>query len=150
MTKVVLRADVSGVGKKGDIIDVADGYARNYLVPRGQALVASAGIEAQANSMRRARDVKDGREREAAEQVARTLVPTVITIKAKTAGAQGRLFGSVTTTDVAEAVLAQTGVSLDKRDLHLNESIRTLGTHQVQAKLHADVQFPITVEVARA
>ena len=150
MTKVVLRADVTGVGKKGDILDVADGYARNYLVPRGQALVASPGIEAQANAMRRARDVKDGREREAAEQVARTLVPSVITIKAKTTGAKGRLFGSITTTDVAEAVQAQTGITLDKRSLHLNESIRTLGTHQVQAKLHADVQFPITVEVAKA
>ena len=150
MTKVVLRSDVSGIGKKGDIIEVADGFARNYLVPRGQALVASPGIEAQANSMRRARDVKDGREREAAEQVARTLVPAVITIKAKTTGAQGKLFGSITTTDVAEAVEAQTGIVLDKRNLHLAESIRTLGTHQVQAKLHADVQFPVTVEVTRA
>ena len=148
--KVVLRQDVDDLGKKGDILDVADGFARNYLVPRGQALVASPGIEAQANSMRRARDVKDGREREAAEQVARTLVPAVIKIKAKSTGAQGRLFGSITTTDVAEAVLAQTGITLDKRSLHLAESIRTLGTHQVQAKLHSDVQFPITVEVAKA
>ena len=150
MVKVVLRADVSGVGKKGDIVDVADGFARNYLVPRGQALVASSGIEAQANSMRRARDIKDGREREAAEQVARTLVPAVITLKAKTTGSQGRLFGSITTTDVAEAVLAQTGIALDKRNLHLSESIRTLGTHQVQVKLHSDVQFPVTLDVAKA
>jgi large subunit ribosomal protein L9 len=150
MTKVVLRADVTGVGKKGDILDVADGFARNYLVPRGQALVASAGIESQATSMRRSRDVKDSREREAAEQVARTLVPAVIVIKAKSTGAQGRLFGSITTADVAEAVQAQTGISLDKRDLHLAESIRTLGTHQVQVKLHADVQFPVTVEVAKS
>jgi len=150
VTKVVLRSDVSGVGKKGDILEVADGYARNYLVPRGQALVASPGIEAQANSMRRARDVKDGREREAAEQVARTLVPAVIVLKAKTTGSQGRLFGSITTTDVAEAVKAQTGVALDKRDLHLSESIRSLGTHQVQVKLHSDVQFPVTLEVAKS
>ena len=150
MTRVVLRADVTGVGKKGDIVDVADGFARNYLVPRGQALAASSGIETQANSMRRARDVKDGREREAAEQVARTLVPAVITLKAKTTGSQGRLFGSITTTDVAEAVLAQTGIALDKRNLHLSESIRTLGTHQVQVKLHSDVQFPITLDVAKS
>ena len=150
MMKVVLRADVSGVGKKGDIVDVADGFARNYLVPRGQALVASSGIEAQANSMRRARDIKDGREREAAEQVARTLVPAVITLKAKTTGSQGRLFGSITTTDIAEAVLAQTGIALDKRNLHLSESIRTLGTHQVQVKLHSDVQFPITLDVTKS
>jgi large subunit ribosomal protein L9 len=150
VTKVVLRSDVTGVGKKGDILDVADGFARNYLVPRGQALVASPGIEAQANAMRRARDVKDGKEREAAEQVARTLVPAVIVLKAKTTGAQGRLFGSITTTDVAEAILAQTGITLDKRNLQLAESIRTVGTHQVQVKLHSDVQFPVVVEVAKA
>jgi len=149
VTKVVLRADVSGVGKKGDILDVADGYARNFLVPRGQALVASPGIEAQANAMRRARDVKDGREREAAEQVARTLVPAVITLKAKTSGSQGRLFGSITTTDVVAAVQAQTGITLDKRDLSLAEHIRTLGTHHVQVKLHSDVQFSVTLEVAK-
>ena len=150
MTKVVLRADVTGVGKKGDILEIADGFARNYLVPRGQALVASAGIEAQANAMRRSRDVKDSREREAAEQVARTLVPAVIVIKAKTSGAQGKLFGSITTADVAEAVVAQTGIALDKRALHLNEQVRTLGTHQVQVKLHADVQFHVTLEVAKS
>ncbi len=149
MTKVVLRADVSGVGKKGDILDLADGFARNYLVPRGQALVASAGIEAQANAMRRSRDVKDGREREAAEQVARTLVPAVIALKAKTSGSQGKLFGSVTTADIVEAVAAQTGIALDKRDIHLNEHVRTLGTHQAQVKLHADVQFTVTIEVQR-
>lgn len=150
MTKVVLRTDVSGVGNKGDIVDIADGYARNYLVPRGEALVASPGIESQANAMRRARDVKDSREREAAEQVARTLVSAVITLKAKTSGSQGKLFGSITTADVTEAVATQTGINLDRRTLHLNEPIRTLGTHQVQVKLHADVQFPITVEVAKA
>ena len=149
MTKVVLRADVSGVGKKGDILDLADGFARNYLVPRGQALVASAGIEAQANAMRRSRDVKDGREREAAEQVARTLVPAVIALKVKTSGSQGKLFGSVTTADIVEAVAAQTGITLDKRDIHLNEHVRTLGTHQAQVKLHADVQFTVTIEVQR-
>jgi len=150
MTKVVLRADVSGVGKKGDIVEIADGFARNYLVPRGQAIVASAGIEAQANAMRRSRDVKDGREREAAEQVARTLVPAVIVLKAKTTGSQGKLFGSITTADVADAVATQTGITLDKRSLHLADPIRALGTHQIQVKLHADVQFPVTVEVAKA
>ena len=150
MTKVVLRADIGGVGKKGDIVDVADGFARNFLVPRGEALVASAGIEAQAKAMRRARDVKDGRERVAAEQIARTLVPAVIVLKAKTTGSKGRLFGSITTAEVAEAIQSQTGITLDKRDLHLAESIRTLGTHQVQVKLHSDVQFTVTLEVAKS
>ena len=144
--KVVLRTDVDQVGKRGDVVDVSDGYARNYLVPKGLALKATAGIEAQAESMRRSRDVRDAQDRSAAEEVAKRLVPQVVTIKAR-AGAEGKLFGSVTTTDVAEAVSAQTGIELDRRKLVLEEPIRSLGTHLVAAKLHAEVEFPVTVEV---
>ncbi len=144
--KVVLRADVNGLGKKGDILDVADGYARNFLVPKDLAFRASDGVVTQAQAMRRARDVRDAKDREAAESVARTLVPAVITVKAK-AGTEGRLFGSVTVADIVSAVQAQTGVELDRRQLHLGEPIKTLGTHSVPAKLHADVEFPVTVEV---
>ena len=145
--KVVLRADVAQVGKKGDIVDVADGYARNFLVPKGLAFLATAGVEKQASAMRRVRDARDAQDRAAAEEVATTLVPRVITISAK-AGAEGKLFGSVTTADVADAVQAQAGISLDRKSLHLDEPIKSLGTHLVRAKLHADVEFPITVEVA--
>ena len=144
--KVVLRADVENVGKKGDILDVADGFARNYLIPKGRAIAATKGIEAQAAAMRRTRDRKDARDREAAEVVARTLVPAVIRIPAR-AGSEGRIFGSVTSTDVAAAVIEQTGVELDRRRLHLDEPIKILGTHEVPVKLHADVEFRITVEV---
>jgi large subunit ribosomal protein L9 len=144
--KVVLRADVDSVGKKGDILDVSDGYARNFLVPKGLAFRATTGAASQAASMRRARDVRDAKDRGAAEDVATTLVPAVITVKAK-AGAEGRLFGSVTASDIAAAVHAQTGLELDRRKLHLDEPIKSIGTHQVPAKLHADVEFPITVEV---
>jgi large subunit ribosomal protein L9 len=144
--KVVLRADVDNVGKKGDVLEVADGYGRNYLVPRGLALVASKGVAAQAAAMRRSRDLRDARDRESAEAVARDLVPTVIRIPAK-AGAEGRLFGSVTAADVVDAVKAQTGVELDRRRLHLAEPIKSLGAHQVPVKLHADVEFLVTVEV---
>ena len=144
--KVVLRADVENVGKKGDILDVADGFARNYLIPKGRAIAATKGIEAQAAAMRRTRDRKDARDREAAEVVARTLVPAVIRIPAR-AGSEGRIFGSVTSTDVAAAVIEQTGVELDRRRLHLDEPIKVLGTHEVPVKLHADVEFRITVEV---
>jgi large subunit ribosomal protein L9 len=144
--KVVLRADVDNVGKKGDVLDVADGFGRNYLVPKGLALVASKGVAAQAAAMRRSRDLKDARDRESAEVVARDLVATVIRIPAK-AGAEGRLFGSVTSADVVEAVQAQAGVELDRRRLHLTEPIKSLGTHQVPVKLHADVEFLVTVEV---
>ena len=92
--KVILRADVADVGHKGDVLDVADGYARNYLVPRGLAMAASKGALAQAESMRRSRAVRDARDREAAEEVATKLTPLTITIPAR-AGAEGRLFGSV-------------------------------------------------------
>jgi large subunit ribosomal protein L9 len=144
--KVILRRDVDTVGKKGDIVDVADGYARNFLVPKGLAMKATPGATSQAGAMRRARDVRDARDRGAAEEVATRLVPTVITVRAR-AGSEGRLFGSVTAVDVAEAVSAQTGIELDRRKLHLDEAIKSIGTHQVTAKLHADVEFPITVEV---
>src|SRR3954449_3769507 len=100
--KVVLRADVPNVGKKGDILDVADGHARNFLLPRGMAIKASTGVEAQAASMRRSRDLKDARDREAAEVVARTLVPAVIRIPAR-AGTEGKLVGSVPGCELGEA-----------------------------------------------
>ena len=144
--KLVLRTDVAQVGKKGDIVDVADGYGRNYLVPKGMAFPATAGVEAQATSMRRSRDVRDASDRAAAQEVASSLVPKVVTITAR-AGAEGKLFGSVTTTEIADAVATQTGVEIDRRQLHLDEPIKTLGTHLVPAKLHAEVEFPITVEV---
>ena len=144
--KVVLRSDVDQVGKKGDIVDVAAGYGRNYLIPKGLAFVASSGVETQATAMRRSRDVRDANDRTAAQEVATALVPKVVTIAVR-AGAEGKLFGSVTTMEIAAAVAEQTGVELDRRQLHLDEPIKTLGTHLVPAKLHAEVEFPITVEV---
>ena len=147
--EVILRADVPNVGNRGDVLTVSDGFARNYLVPRGMAMQASKGAMAQAGSMRRSRNVKDAAARSAAEDIARRLVPAVIHLTAR-AGGEGKLFGSVTTTDVAEAVLAQTGVELDRRKMHLDEPIRELGTHRVLVKLHAEVEFPVTVEVAPA
>ncbi len=144
--EVVLRVDVDGVGKKGEILAVADGFARNYLIPKGRAIKATPGVHAQAEAMRRSRDLKDARDREGAEAVARTLVPAVIRIEAK-AGSEGRLFGSVTAADLADAVAAQTGVGLDRRKLRIEEPIRAIGSHAVPVKLHADVEFQLNVEV---
>ena len=144
--RIVLRDDVDNLGKKGDLVDVADGYARNYLVPKGLAFRATPGAEQQAASMRRSRDLRDAQDRGAAEEVAKALVPRVITIEAR-AGSEGRLLGSVTSADVADAVAAQAGIELDRRKLQLDEPIKSLGTHLVPAKLHASVEFPITVEV---
>lgn len=144
--KVLLRSDVDGVGKKGDIIDVADGFGRNFLVPKGYAITASPGVEKQAAQMRRSRAVKDASDRAGAEEIAKVLVPTVVRVTAR-AGAEGKLFGSITTSDVADAVRAQTGIELDRRLLVLDEPIKTLGTHAVGAKLHTDVEFQISLEV---
>ena len=145
--RVVLRSDLPDIGKRGDICEVADGFARNYLRPKGHAIPASGKVEAQAQAMRRSRDLKDAKDREAAEVVARRLVPAVIRVNAR-AGTEGRLFGSVTAADVAEAVQAQTGVDLDRRKIHLDEPIKSLGSHEVPVKLHPDVEFRITLEVA--
>ncbi|MEO6120866.1 MAG: 50S ribosomal protein L9 [Acidimicrobiales bacterium] len=147
--QIVLRSDVGGVGKKGDILVVADGYARNYLIPRGMAMKATAGVTAQAQAMRRSRDLKDARDRESAEAVARKLVPMVIRLPVRS-GPGGRLFGSVTLADVAAAVAAQSGVELDRRRLRVDEPIKTVGSHEVAVKLHADVEFRLNVEVLAA
>jgi large subunit ribosomal protein L9 len=143
--KVILRSDLDGLGKRGDIVDVADGHARNYLLPQGLALVATSGAADQAAKMRRSRDLRDASDREAAQTVATTLVPRIIKVTAK-AGTEGRLFGSVTTADVVDAVRAQTGIVLDRRQLQV-EPIKTVGQHTVTASLHSDVSFPITVDV---
>jgi large subunit ribosomal protein L9 len=148
--RVVLRSDLDNVGKRGDIVDVSDGYARNFLLPKGHAIIATPGVQNQANAMRRSRDLKDAKDREAAETVARTLVPMVIRIPARAgSGDQAKLFGSITTSDIAEAVADQAKITLDRRRLHLDEPIKTLGTHEVPVKLHSDVEFRVTVEVVR-
>ena len=144
--RVILRSDIAGLGHKGDIVDVANGYGRNFLLPRGLAFVATDGAAAQAESMRRARDVKDAAARSAAEDVAKSLVGSPVTIAARV-GADDKLFGSVTAADIAEAVTTQTGVDIDRKQLHLDEPIRTVGTHLVPVKLHANVEFPVTIEV---
>jgi large subunit ribosomal protein L9 len=144
--KVLLRDDVGGVGKKGDIVDVAPGYARNFLVPRGLAMKATDGMAEQAASMQRARETRHASDRAAAEQVATDLVSKVIAISAR-ASDEGSLFGSVTAHDLVEAIQDQTGIEIDRHDVHFEEQIKTVGTHHAQVKLHADVQFPVTIEV---
>ncbi len=146
---VVLRADVDGVGKKGDLLQVADGFARNYLIPKGRAIPATPGVRAQAAAMRRSAAAREAREREQAQSVASKLVPMVIRIPAK-ASSEGRLFGSVSASDIAEAVCDQSGTVLDRRSLQIEEPIRSLGTHEVGVKLARGVEFVLNVEVVKA
>jgi len=146
--KVILRSDLDGLGKRGDIVDVADGHARNFLLPKGHAIAASEGAIEQAGRMRRARDQRDSSAREFATQIASTLVPKVITVTAK-AGPEGKLFGSVTASDVVAAVQEQTDIELDRRQLDI-DVVKTTGQHTVRASLHNDVSFPITIDVVAA
>ncbi len=145
--RVVLRADVEALGHKGDLLDVADGYARNYLVPRGLAMRATKGVVAQAEAMRRNRAARDARDRAAAEEQATRLGATTIRVTAR-AGEGGKLFGSVTNADVADAMRAQTGVGVDRRAIELDEPIRELGARSVVVRLHPDVTADVPVEVA--
>ncbi len=144
--RVVLRTDVDGLGKKGDVVDVADGHARNRLIPKGLALKATPGAERQAEAMRRGRELVDARERADAEEMAARVADKLITIAAR-AGEGGKLFGSVTTADVARALEEQAHVVIDRRVLEADDAIKELGTHTVTAKVHPEVHFPITVEV---
>ena len=147
--KVVLRDDVENLGTRGDVLDVADGYARNYLVPRGLAMKATKGVLAQAESMRRSRAAKEARDREAAQAQASQLAGTRLEIKAR-AGVEGKLFGSVTTSDIADALKAQFGVEIDRRRIGLDEPVKEISEVEVPVKLHTDVVVPVIVVVVAA
>ncbi len=147
--KIVLRNDVSGLGRKGDVCDVAEGYFRNFLNPNQLAFKSTAANAGQADAMRRASALRNAASRAEAEEVATKLVPMVISIAAK-AGEGGRLFGSVGSSDIATAVEEQSGVVIDRHDLILETAIKDLGQAIVMCKLHPDVEFPITVEVVES
>ena len=144
--KIVLREDVDTLGRKGDLVEVADGYARNYLVPRGIAMKATKGVVAQAESMRRSREVKETRDRDAAQAIAAQLGSKALEVKAR-AGEGGKLFGSVTTADIADAIQAQTGIEIDRRKVDLADPIRELGDADITVKLHTDVSVAVVVHV---
>jgi large subunit ribosomal protein L9 len=143
--KVLLRSDVDGVGKRGDIIEVSGGFARNHLLPAGKAIAATAGIESQAAAMRRSRDLRDAKDRESSETVARLLVGTAVTIPARASG--DRLFGSVSAADIVREVERQVGAVIDRKDVVLDEPIKTVGPHTVRVVLVGGVEFDLSVEV---
>ena len=145
--KVILRANVEGVGNTGDLVDVANGYAQNFLMPKGLAMRATDGAATQAEAMQRSQELRGVKEREGAEELGQQLQAQTIAIQARV-GQDGQLYGSVTTSEIAEAVQAQTGIVLDRRDMSLEEPIRTVGTHQVDMRLHSDVRIQITIEVS--
>jgi large subunit ribosomal protein L9 len=142
--KVLLRSDIDGVGRRGDIVDVKSGFARNYLLPTGAALVASDTTELQAASMRKARDLRDAQSREAAETQRAEIEKSTLTIAAR-ASANGRLFGSVTESDVVNAIRTATGISLDRHAIHMAEHLKDVGTSTLTATLFDGVVATINV-----
>jgi large subunit ribosomal protein L9 len=148
--KIILQKPVEKLGLPGDVVEVADGYARNYLVPRGMAVKAQKGAVKQVDTLKRAHSARLSKERVEFEAIAAQLVAAgVISISAN-AGEEGKLFGSVTAADIATAVATKTGVTLDRKDIHLDEPIRSVGTHEVRVHLFLDVDPVITIEVVAA
>jgi len=144
--KVLLRSDVAGVGRRGDIVDVKPGYARNFLLPTGAALSATEQMTEQSAMMRKSRDLRDQKDREAAEVQRGVLESGSITI-AQRASAAGRLFGSVTESDIVNAIRTATNISLDRHQIRLAEHLKEVGTASVGVSLYDGVEATISVNV---
>jgi large subunit ribosomal protein L9 len=146
--KVILKHDLKGLGRAGDVKDVKDGYARNFLLPNGAAVVADAGALKNWERHRAERDERDRTERANAEATAETLRAMKLEVAVK-AGEKRRLFGSVTNREIAE-LIAREGVEVDRHSIHLREPIKTLGDHRVEVRLMAGVEAQLTVTVVPA
>jgi len=144
--KVLLRKDIEGVGRRGDIVDVAGGYARNFLLPSGSAQAASESTAIQAAAMRRSRDLRDAKDLESAATQKAALEMQTLVIPAR-AGDKGKLFGSVGPTEIAAALAQETGVAVDRHQVVLAEHLKELGEVSVPVKLFGDVEATVTVSV---
>jgi large subunit ribosomal protein L9 len=145
--KLILTQEVTGLGAPGDVIDVAPGYGRNYLVPRGLALQWTRGAEKQIELIRRARSAREIRSLEDAKAAAAKLATLNVRLQTR-AGSGGRLFGSVSTADIVAAVKNAGGPVLDKRKIEVRNPIKTVGAHQVAIRLHPEISATLSIEVA--
>jgi large subunit ribosomal protein L9 len=148
-TKLILTKDVPDLGVKGDIVDVADGYARNYLVPRKLAITATSGALRQAEALRRAREEAERKAKSDAEALATALVGSRVVVAAR-ASDEGKLFGSIGAGDVAEAIRKFTGVEVERSIIVVASPIREIGLHEVTLQPHAEVTFQVTLDVIPA
>jgi large subunit ribosomal protein L9 len=144
--KVILQKPVEKLGDPGDVVDVAAGYARNFLVPHGLAVRAEKGALKHAENLKRAHVSRQSKEKIEFEALAAKLIDSKVTIAAR-AGEEGKLFGSVTAADIADAIAAQADIQVDRKDVHLDEPIRSLGTHEVRIHLFPEVEPVLTLEV---
>lgn len=147
--KLILLSDVVDLGKKGDLVDVSDGYARNFLLPKKRAIKATEGALAQAASLRAARETADREARDKAEKIATQLAGTRVVLAAQ-AGDEGKLYGSIGAADVVEGIKRFTGVDVDRRNVEIRQAIKAIGLHEVWLKLHSEVEFPVTLDVIPA
>ena len=145
--KLILTADVPNLGAPGDIVEVKDGYGRNYLLPRNLAVVATRGAEKQDATITRARRAREIRDLGHAKEVAAQLTKLTVTVTAKAAGDTGRLFGSVTASDIVDAVRRSGGPALDRRAVDVSGLIKSVGSHPVTVRLHPEVSTELTVSV---
>ncbi|MEV4802710.1 50S ribosomal protein L9 [Nonomuraea sp. NPDC049421] len=144
--KLILTNEVSGLGTPGDVVEVKDGYGRNYLIPRGYAMRWTRGAEKQIETIRKARDAREIRDLGTAKEVAGQLGALRVRLTTR-AGESGRLFGSITTGDIADAVKAAGGPLLDRRRIEIVNPIKSVGSHRVTVKLHPEVSASVDVEV---
>lgn len=147
--KLILTQEITGLGSAGDIVEVKDGYGRNYLVPRGLALRWTRGGEKQVASIRRARQIREIADKDQATKVQAELQSLKVNLQAR-AGAGGRLFGAITLAEVVAAVGAAGGPKLDRRRVEILAPIKAVGAHQVGVRLHPEVTATVTVNVAPA
>jgi large subunit ribosomal protein L9 len=145
--KLILTQEVTGLGEPGDVVEVAAGYGRNYLVPRGVAMQWTRGAEKQIELIRRARSAREIRGLDDAKAAATKLASMTVHLRTR-AGGGGRLFGSVSTSDIADAVQAAGGPIVDRRKIEVGNPIKTVGVHQVAVRLHAEVSATLNVEVS--
>jgi large subunit ribosomal protein L9 len=146
MAKLILTHEVTGLGAPGDVVEVKDGYARNFLVPRGLATAWTKGAEKQVTSIRKARKAREIATLDEAKAVRDALQSKPVVVRAK-AGEAGRLFGAVTTTEIAEAVKTAGAPEVDKRKVEVGQPIRSVGDHSVQVRLHPEVTATINLTV---
>jgi large subunit ribosomal protein L9 len=144
--KLILTHEVSGLGTPGDVVEVKDGYGRNYLVPRGLAVRWTRGGEKQVGQIKRARDTREIRDLGDAKQIKSQLEALTVSLAVK-AGETGRLFGSVSVSDVVDAVTAAGGPAVDKRRVELGQPIKTIGAHQVTVRLHPELTATLSLDV---
>jgi large subunit ribosomal protein L9 len=144
--KVILQREVERLGSPGDIVQVADGFARNYLIPRGMAAPATKGAVRHAERLKAGHEERNRREKAEAEALAGRLAKAPVRLAAQ-AGEDGRLFGSITSHQIADATVDQLGEKVDHRRVRLEEPIRSLGAHEVKVHLHPEVDASLTVEV---